>query len=79
MLEERLVEAALRVLAAVSVHCEAPTPDDEQFLRAHTGNSELPIDELARHIVEQKAWGRNQLPGERTFTQRSFQADRASD
>ena len=53
MLEERLVEAALCVLAAVSVRCEAPNPDDEQLLRAHTGNSELPIDELARCIVEE--------------------------
>ena len=52
MFEKRLFETALRVLAAVSVHCQSPTADDEQLLRAQTGNQELPVDELARIVIQ---------------------------
>ena len=51
MFEKRLFETALRVLAAVTVHCQSPTADDEQLLRAQTGNQELPVDELARIVI----------------------------
>ena len=52
MFEKRLFETALRVLAAVTVHCQSPTADDEQLLRAQTGNQELPVDELARIVIQ---------------------------
>ena len=52
MFEKRLFETALRVLAAVSVHCKSPIADDEQLLRAQTGNQELPVDELARIVIQ---------------------------
>ena len=52
MFNKRLFETALRVLAAVTVHCKSPTVDDEQLLRAQTGNQELPVDELARIVIQ---------------------------
>ena len=52
MFEKTLFETALRVLTAVTVHWHSPTADDEQLLRAQTGNQELPVDELARIVIQ---------------------------